>query len=175
MRRVRIAPYIPCPQPSIGWYYLGWPELTETKMKELIQSLKKLLADVVTFYFLGQGYHWNVEGEDFSQYHALFETIYSDAYESIDPIAENIRKLDDYAPFSLEKYVELTSVPFKNVNPEPKAMAKSLLKANDVVLESLKDTFKAAESADEQGIMDFLAGRIDMHMKWAWQLRASTK
>ena len=144
-------------------------------MKELTQSLKKLLSDVVTFYFMAHGYHWNVEGQDFAQYHALFETIYSDAYVSIDPIAENIRKLDDYAPFSLSKFSELTSVPFKNVDPEPKAMAKALLKANDSVLESLKQSFDSAQSADEQGIMNFLADRIDMHMKWAWQLRASTK
>lgn len=144
-------------------------------MEELVKALKVSMADVITMYFMAQGYHWNVEGQDFSQYHDLFGDIYEDVYGSIDPLAENVRKLDDYAPFSLQKFIDLRTVEFKDVDPTPKAMAKSLLKANEAVIATLNDCFKKAEKADEQGVMDFLAGRIDMHKKWAWQLRASTK
>ena len=144
-------------------------------MNELIKSLKVLVSDVVTFYFMAHGYHWNVEGQDFSQYHSLFADIYEDAYSAIDPIAENIRKLGDYAPFSLKKYMELTTVTFKDVEPSPKAMAKALATANESVIKTLNDSFDKATKANEQGIADFISGRIDMHKKWAWQLRASTK
>lgn len=144
-------------------------------MEELVKALKVSMADVITMYFMAHGYHWNVEGQDFSQYHDLFGDIYEDVYGSVDPLAENVRKLDDYAPFSLQKFIDLRTVEFKDVDPTPKAMAKSLLKANEAVITTLNDCFKKAEEADEQGVMDFLAGRIDMHQKWAWQLRASTK
>lgn len=144
-------------------------------MNELIKSLKVLVSDVVTFYFMAHGYHWNVEGQDFSQYHSLFSEIYEDAYSSIDPIAENIRKLDDYAPFSLQKFLDLRTLEFKDVQPNPKAMAKSLLTANEALLKSLKKAFDEAQKQNEQGIMNFLADRIDNHNKWSWQLRASTK
>jgi starvation-inducible DNA-binding protein len=144
-------------------------------MNELIKSLKVLVSDVVTFYFMAHGYHWNVEGQDFSQYHSLFADIYEDAYSAIDPIAENIRKLDDYAPFSLKKYMELTTVTFKDVEPSPKAMAKALATANESVIKTLNDSFDKATKANEQGVADFISGRIDMHKKWSWQLRASTK
>jgi starvation-inducible DNA-binding protein len=144
-------------------------------MNELIKSLKVLVSDVVTFYFMAHGYHWNVEGQDFRQYHSLFSKIYKDAYDSIDLIAENIRKLDDYAPFSLQKFLDLRTIDFKDVQPNPKAMAKSLLTANEAVIKSLKKSFADAEKADEQGIMNFLADRIDHHQKWSWQLKASTK
>jgi starvation-inducible DNA-binding protein len=141
----------------------------------LIKALKEAMADVITFYFMAHGYHWNVEGQDFSQYHNLFGDIYEDVYGSIDPLAENIRKMDDYAPFSLQKFIDLRNVEFKDVDPSPKAMAKSLLSANETVIDTLNSAFDAAEEQNEQGIMDFLASRIDMHKKWAWQLRASTK
>jgi len=144
-------------------------------MEALVKALKVLVSDVVTFYFMAHGYHWNVEGADFSQYHALFSDIYEDAYGSIDPIAENIRKLDEYAPFSLQKFLDLRTLDFKDVQPNPKAMAKSLLIANEALLKSLKKTFDEAQKKDEQGIMNFLADRIDNHNKWSWQLRASTK
>lgn len=144
-------------------------------MKALTDSLKVALADAVTMYFVAHGYHWNVEGQDFSQYHALFAEVYEDVYSSIDPLAESIRKMDDYAPFTLSKFTELRTVEAKEVKPEPQAMAKALLKVNDGVLETLVKAFHAANDADEQGIANLLAERIDMHEKWRWQLRASTK
>ena len=142
----------------------------------LKDELKPLLADVISFYFRAHGHHWNVEGEDFSQYHGLFEDIYSDAYSSIDPIAENIRKLGDYAPFRLERFSELANIPDKSSDKNsPKAMAEDLLKCNEYLIEKLKAIFKTANKEDEQGIANFLAERIDMHQKWAWQLKASLK
>jgi starvation-inducible DNA-binding protein len=144
-------------------------------MAKLADSLKTLMSDVVTEYFVAHGYHWNVEGSDFSQYHALFEDIYSDVYKSIDPLAENLRKLDVYAPFSLKTFLDSRTVESKEVKPDPKAMAKELLRINDEVAKSVKVAFDAAIKEDQQGIANFLAERIDMHAKWSWQLKASTK
>ncbi len=144
-------------------------------MSAFTNDLKTLLADVVTMSFVAQGYHWNVEGPDFSQYHALFGEIYEDVYSSVDPIAENIRKMDEYAPFTLSKFVDLRTVEAKEVSPNPKAMAEALLKVNEDVLKTIRKAFESAVKAKEDGIANFLAERDDMHKKWHWQLTASTK
>lgn len=141
----------------------------------LKDDLKVLLSDVVTLSFVAQGYHWNVEGEDFYQYHELFQEIYEDVHSSIDPTAENIRKLDEYAPFTLSKFIDLRTVESKEVKADPKAMAKALAVVNQGVIKTLDKASESAEKEREFGIMDFLAGRIDMHKKWDWQLKASTK
>ena len=60
---------------------------------DCVDELNELLADVISFYFKAHSAHWNVMGPDFAEYHSLFESIYSDVYESVDPIAENVRKL----------------------------------------------------------------------------------
>jgi DNA-binding ferritin-like protein len=54
-------------------------------------------------------------------------------------------------------------------------MAKDLLKANEKVIAKIRSTFNTAVKEDEQAIANFLADRLDMHQKWAWQLKASTK
>ena len=144
-------------------------------MSALTGSLKTVLSDAVTMYFTAHGFHWNVEGQDFSQYHALFAEIYEDVYSSIDPLAEDVRKLGEYAPFTLSKFIDLRTIEAKDVKPEPKAMAKELLRLNDGILESIADAQKEATKEEEQGIMNFLAERDDMHKKWRWQLTASTK
>ena len=97
----------------------------------LEQCLKVLLADTVAMKFTAHGFHWNVEGPDFSEYHELFETIYVDVDSAIDPIAENIRKLDAYAPFALQHFVDLQSVKPVTAKPNPLDMATALLSMND--------------------------------------------
>lgn len=150
--------------------------MSQETTDKLTKELSVLLADVVTLYFLAHGYHWNVEGPDFSQYHGLFAEIYEDVYGSIDPIAEDIRKLDAYAPFTLSKFSSLRTLEPTTIKATtPAAMAASLLKANEVVTEQINKTFRLAIAANEQGIANFLSERDDMHKKWSWQLRASTK
>jgi starvation-inducible DNA-binding protein len=145
-------------------------------MSDLISGLKTTLANVVALYLRSHGHHWNVEGPDFAEYHALFETIYTDIYGSIDPLAENLRKLGDYAPYRLERLVELKTLPeTPRVANEARSLANDLLEGNVFLVNEYKALFKVANAADEQGIANFIAERIDQHQKWVWQLKASVK
>lgn len=139
-----------------------------------MESMKGLLADLVGFYFRAHGYHWNVTGEDFAQYHALFGEIYSDVYGSIDPLAENVRKLGGFPDVSLKDYAEKSSLAGSELTGgSPKALAADLLIANEMLVEELKDVFSMMDASNEQGVADFIAGRIDAHQKWSWQLASS--
>jgi starvation-inducible DNA-binding protein len=141
----------------------------------LNNELKELLADVVAFSFKAQGYHWNVEGDDFPQFHSFFGAIYEDVEDSIDPIAENIRKIGDYAPFRLTRFVELTKIPETSVSSDHEDMTMDLYVSNKIVIAKLYSAFNAATSENKQGVADYLAGRIDAHEKWDWQLRVTSK
>jgi DNA-binding ferritin-like protein len=140
----------------------------------LVEALENLLADVVTIYFRTHAYHWNVKGQDFAQYHELFEEIYQDIYSSIDPIAENIRKLGHDAPISLTELVGDSSVPESEVDTaDPKTLAYDLYRMNELLVVQLKAVFDLTNAINEQGVANFIAERIDSHMKWSWQLRSS--
>ena len=144
------------------------------EVPDLNEELTELLADVVSFYFRAHGAHWNVKGADFSEYHKLFLKIYEDVYESIDPIAENLRKLGSLAPFTLGSFLALRSIEDASTTlQDPIALANDLLAANDIVLDELSDAFDCATSYNQQGVANFLAGRIDQHQFWKWQLTAS--
>jgi DNA-binding ferritin-like protein len=139
-----------------------------------INILEKLLSDVVSMYFRAHGYHWNVKGQDFSQYHELFGEIYADVYSSIDPLAENILKLGYDAPFNLGDFMKMRSMEDSTVDLHtPQALAHDLYMVNEMLVEEYKRAFDALEAADEQGVADFLASRIDAHQTWSWQLRSS--
>ena len=144
-------------------------------MDELVQAMKKSLADTFAFYLKAQGFHWNVEGPNFPQYHALFDTIYNEVYGSIDRFAEEIRAMDAYAPASFARFSELTSLEDEIQILNAQGMLAKLLADNDVVLSSLEQAYELAEVVHNHGLSNFLAERQDAHKKHAWQLKATLK
>ena len=146
------------------------PEGSGDLKDDLAKSLMCLLSDTVIFKFLAHGYHWNVRGAEFTQFHDFFAEIYEDADGAIDPLAENLRKLGYDAPFLLEDFLSLTCIQTRPVGYDPIAMSASLYEANGSIIEYYKTAFDQADACREQGIANFLAERIDMHQKWHWQL-----
>ena len=137
----------------------------------LASYLAKILGETTAFKFVAHGFHWNVKGAGFPYYHSFFETIYSDADDAIDTIAENIRKLNFDAPFLLTDLVALTEPITVTDTSDPLQMCASLYQNNEQVRKCLLMGILLAEQAEQQGILNFLAERFDQHSKWQWQLR----
>jgi len=144
-------------------------------MLELIDMLKVLLADNITLKLKSHGYHWNVEGDDFAQYHEFFGEIYADYEDATDTYAEWLRKLDTYAPFKLSRFIDLNEVGEPDVTSDPMMMAADLLSANDMVLAKLTDAVDMATANRQHGLANFFADRMTMHQRWHWMLSASLK
>lgn len=145
---------------------------TEPSKEGLASDLCELLGEVIAFRFLAQGFHWNVTGINFNQFHDMFQEIYEDADSSIDPIAENIRRLNFDAPVRLADFMSrVANIQFQDTN-DPLLMSQILYVANEQLRCCIVEAFTLATSLNEQGIANFLAERQDMHSKWQWQLRA---
>ena len=142
----------------------------------LIDDLKRVQADTFAMATKAQYYHWNVEGPDFPQYHDFFGDLYTELHVAIDPIAEQIRALDVYAPSNLTDVYSNATVKESSVTGNDiLQMLMSLIDDNSELINSLNIAFKLANDADEQGLVDFIASRIDTHKKHAWMLKASMK
>lgn len=144
-------------------------------MEELINSLKVVLADHYAVYFKAQGYHWNVEGKNFPQYHDFYAMVYEDAIGAVDTIAEDIRKCQAYAPFKMSRMMDLTTVAETEVGSDCESMNADLLVAVEAAIVTVNRAFDAATAANEQGVADDMAARDGCLKKIAWQLRSSLK
>lgn len=141
----------------------------------LIDELKKVHADAFTFYLKAHFYHWNVEGPDFPQYHDFLQNLYQEVFASVDTFAELIRTLDSYAPGTLTRLKELTTIEETDDVPDAMTMISRLLQENNILRASLLTAYKTAESTGEVGISNFLQDRIQAHEKHAWMLRSILK
>lgn len=139
---------------------------------QLAECLAECLANSVVLQYKAQGHHWNVKGPDFTEYHAFFKTLYEDYESAVDTFAEFIRYRGVQAPFRLTDFVKLSSISDKEVGSDPIAMLRDLQDANKTMINCCSDTFKCAEAVNDQGIMDFIAGRLGQMEKWNWQISA---
>jgi len=142
---------------------------------DLLNKLKQLQANAFIFYTKTHGYHWNVEGILFTQYHKFFLKIYQDVFESLDTYAEWSRKLGGFAPFQADELLQASNVKYDFPTTSLLEMVRNLLDSNNQIIKDLKDAFEMANASNEQGLASFIATRIDQHQFWSWQLSASLK
>jgi starvation-inducible DNA-binding protein len=145
-------------------------------MDKLIASLKVALGNTYTMYFKAHSYHWNVEGHLFPMYHKFFRKIYEDVYGAVDPLSEELRKLDAYAPISLMEIYGYKTIMEDSSKPDTAIeMVMNLLTANIEVLNCLSPLFDEATTQKQQGLANFIADRMDIHKKFEWQIKSLLK
>jgi starvation-inducible DNA-binding protein len=144
-------------------------------MEKLISQLKTILGTNFALYLKAHGYHWNIEGSNFPQYHSFLENFYTDIFEQTDSIAEHIRALDSYAPGSLVRMLELADIQESSTVLDAMSMMRDLYSDNERLIIHLRAGIVAADAAGEPAVGNFLQDLLDAHQKKAWMLRSTLK
>ena len=145
-------------------------------MEQLIQQLKVILGTNFALYLKSHNFHWNIEGQNFPQYHDFLNGFYSEVFAQTDLIAEHIRYLDSYVPGSMQRFLELADIE-ESVDTIPSALAMmSQIKSdNDRFIVHLRAGIVAADQAGEPAVSNFLQELLGAHQKKAWMLRSIIK
>ena len=141
----------------------------------LSDNLKVLLASTNSLSIKAQNFHWNVEGDNFPQYHDFFNTLYEDVNATIDPIAEYIRILGQYTPGSLSRYTELSIIQDQVKIPRAELMFAESLQDCETMLQLVTAMFDEAASENQHGIENYMAELQDLYGKKAWFIRSTLK
>lgn len=141
----------------------------------LSDDLKVLQASSFSYFVKAAGFHWNVEGKNFPEYHEFLGELYADVYGTIDTIAEYIRALDSYAPSSLSRFAELSVIGDQLKIPRAELMFAELLADTEVLLGVIMSCFTVATAENQQGIANFLSERQAVMQKHAWMIRSILK
>lgn len=144
-------------------------------MEQLVISLRVVLANSFIMYFKAHSHHWNVEGMHFSQLHDFLGGLYQEVFGSVDTTAEELRALQEYAPKTMSEMYQFKTINEGNVATTVIEMLQDLLNANDGVIDSLNKAIDNATAVNDQGLMDYLAGRLDTHKKHGWMIRSHLK
>jgi starvation-inducible DNA-binding protein len=145
-------------------------------MEQLIQQLKVILGTNFALYLKSHNFHWNIEGQNFPQYHDFLNGFYSEVFAQTDLIAEHIRYLDSYVPGSMQRFLELADIEESvDMIPSALAMMAQIKSDNDRFIVHLRAGIVAADQADEPAVSNFLQELLGAHQKKAWMLRSIIK
>jgi len=142
---------------------------------QLANAMRKVLADGYVLYYAAHSSHWNVEGSNFPQYHTFFEKIYSEVYEELDKIAEQMRTINAYAPVSLKDLLSMTTIAEASRVYDPKEMLMVLHAMNDKFIASIDIAYRIAETSHEIGMSNYLQDLTDKQKKLGWMISATIK
>jgi starvation-inducible DNA-binding protein len=144
-------------------------------MEQLIEQLKVILGTNFGLYLKAHNYHWNIEGNNFPQYHSFLDSFYNSVFEQTDNIAEHIRALNAYAPGSFTRFIELSAVEEATTVPDALTMMTNLKNDNDKYIMQLRAGIVVADAAGEPAVSNFLQDLLGAHQKHGWMLRSIVK
>ncbi|MCS5712343.1 ferritin-like domain-containing protein [Candidatus Berkiella aquae] len=135
-------------------------------------GLKVFLANTYTLYLKTQNYHWNVIGPHFHSLHNLFEEQYKELANAVDEIAERIRALGDVTPGSLEEFSKLKTISEAKTRIDDISMIKDLIESHEIICKHVNLILRQAQDEQDDVTQDLLIGRLRVHEKTLWMLRA---
>ncbi|WP_417258141.1 Dps family protein [Celeribacter sp.] len=145
-----------------------------TASQKNIDALNTVLGETFRLYVQTHGYHWNVEGPNFRQLHALFEEQYQNLRGALDEIAERIRTQGAYAPSSVADLMALAA-PEDTAAQSAEEMIAKLIAGHEALATTLRDAITASADAGDEVSAGMLTDRLDYHEKELWMMKSSTR
>ncbi len=148
--------------------------ISQENTQKTADVLAKLLADEYVLYTKTQGAHWNLEGLDFHTKHLFFEEHYNNIKTTIDSVAERMRKIGHFAPYTMSQFLNLTHLDEKlGEDNTSYGYMKDLLEDHDSIIQFIRGHIPVVEDDyKDVGTADFLTGLLQEHEEMAWMLRA---
>ncbi|MFC4666705.1 Dps family protein [Falsiporphyromonas endometrii] len=151
---------------------LDFIKLDEKSVAPVVESLKQLLADFQVYYTNLRGFHWNIKGHGFFILHEKFESMYNDAAEKVDEIAERILQLGGAPDNRFSEYLKIAKVKeVDSIACSDEAMSNIMQTISLLIEEERAVLDKASEAGDEVTVAmmsDFLVEQE----KLVWMLVA---
>lgn len=145
----------------------------------IIDTLKTSLANHMEAALTVHGYHFNVEGVNFSRFHEFFKEIYDDLYDQVDVLAEYVRTLtvtSEYVNPSMDILTKNKTIKGDLiVGDKAMEMCKAVIALNNTLMDDYSTIFDEATQEKQQGLADYAAGRINKITHLNWMLTAITK
>ena len=141
----------------------------------LAEELKILLGSTFVIYTKIHGFHFNIEGSNFPQYHKFLNEFYDEVYATIDVVGEYIRTLGSYTPECLSRMLELSIISEQPLIPRAELMLQELLEDSVKMSQLSVRIFDLATQQNAQGIANYMAELQDLYTKKVWMLQATLK
>ena len=140
-------------------------------MRAISAALNGLLADTFALYVKTKNFHWHVSGPHFRDYHLLLDEQAEQIEDSIDVLAERVRKIGGTTIRSIGHIAKLQRIHDNDEDfVSPIDMLCELMADNKAMVENMRKAHKLADEHEDVATASLLEVFIDEAEKRSWFL-----
>jgi starvation-inducible DNA-binding protein len=165
LQQIKINSYPAPPQLSTS------TDLTPQQAEAVTEAVNVLIADSFTLYVKTKNYHWHLYGPHFRDYHLLFDEQAESIFESIDVMAERIRRIGGTTIRSISHIGQLQTIEDDNRDlVTPEEMVRGLLADNEHMTEMIRKAIDVCDKNHDSATSNQLQEILDKTERRKWFL-----
>ncbi len=146
-------------------------DLTQKEVQAITEALNPIIADFFALYVKTKNFHWHLAGSHFRDYHLLFDEHADQIFDSIDILAERVRRLGGTTIRSISHISELQTIEDDNNDFVPAgAMLKHLMEDNAHLARSQREAHEVCEKNRDVATASLIEIMIDEAERRKWFL-----
>ena len=146
-------------------------DLSRSSVNDVAAELNPIVADSFALYVKTKNFHWHLSGPHFRDYHLLFDEQAEAIFESIDILAERVRKIGGVTIKSVSHISKLQTIDDDNDDfVEPSDMIQRLLQDNRTTAESMRKAISVCEDNEDSPSGNILQDILDQTERRIWFL-----
>jgi len=146
-------------------------DLTSEEVKAVTEAVNPLIADAYALYVKTKNFHWHLFGSHFRDYHLLFDEHADSIFDSIDIMAERVRKIGGTTIRSIGHISQLQTIEDDNEEEVPAGeMVRRLMEDNGHIAKSIRDAIKVCDENRDSATSNQLQDILDKTERRKWFL-----
>lgn len=146
-------------------------DLTPQEVMAVTEAVNPLIADAFALYVKTKNFHWHLSGSHFRDYHLLFDKEAKTIFDSIDVMAERVRRVGGTTIRSIGHIAQLQTIEDNNADFVPAGeMVKQLLQDNAHIAKNIRDAIEVCDKSRDSATSNALQEILDETERRKWFL-----
>lgn len=146
-------------------------DLKPEEVQSITDAVNPLIADAFALYVKTKNFHWHLSGSHFRDYHLLLDEQADAIFESIDIMAERVRRVGGTTIRSISHISQLQTIQDDNDDFVPAGeMIKRLMQDNAHIAQSIRAAINIADGCHDPATANELEAILDQTERRKWFL-----
>jgi starvation-inducible DNA-binding protein len=146
-------------------------DLKPEEVKAITEAVNPLIADAFALYVKTKNFHWHLSGSHFRDYHLLFDEQAEAVFDSIDVMAERVRKVGGLTVHSIGHISQLQTIADDNDDfVSPGDMVRRLMDDNAHIAKMIRNAIPVCDRNRDSATSNQLQDILDKTERRTWFL-----
>lgn len=146
-------------------------DLKPEEVERVVAAVNPLIADAFALYSKTKNFHWHLATSHFRDYHLMLDEQADSIFESIDPLAERVRRIGGTTIRSISHISQLQTISDDNNEfVAPDQMIQELLKDNQQIARNQREAIDITEKNRDTPTSNLLQELLDQTERRIWFL-----